>query len=326
MEAGRRFAGLAFRDRLGMGQGSRPGLEMMVAARPREAVCAERMRLSNDLSRAGSMREFLRFWRQCGKLAKTGTAALARSWWWLLGIPASGTIRYLVGGRVVELILPNHPILDPILDAMLFAVSGYFIICSGAFLIRFANAPAKLLRAETARASELSNHVAQLQSQLASPVPDIVIETRSAVDIIPRRDSGFHIIILDFYVTNRSDFSSSLEIRLKFDFGGGMFLYPDHDDLAPAIIEINRPRYPSIGNHLGRLISLLPRQGVNGYLSYTMPDYDQFIPGIASAFDLDSLTRAGKILEITDHISEVMKAIPIETHGRYSFREIAQES
>ena len=42
MEAGRRLAGPAFRGRLKMGQGVRPGPEMIVASRPRGVVYAPR--------------------------------------------------------------------------------------------------------------------------------------------------------------------------------------------------------------------------------------------------------------------------------------------
>jgi len=105
-----------------------------------------------------------------------------------------------------------------------------------------------------------------------------------------------------------------------------MYVYPDHDDIPPEFIEMNRHRDPSIGKHLGRRVPLLSYQGINGYLSYTMPDYDQFIPGIANAFGIDALNRIDKVLQVTEHVSGVTRAIPIHMHGRYSFREIDQAS
>jgi hypothetical protein len=101
------------------------------------------------------MRRFFCFWWRCAKLAARGTVPLARSWWWLLAIPIIGALRYLAADRSTEMILPNHPILDPILDAMLFTVTGFIVICGAAFVIRLFNTPAVLFHQQTERVNAL---------------------------------------------------------------------------------------------------------------------------------------------------------------------------
>jgi hypothetical protein len=97
------------------------------------------------------MREFFCFWWRCTKFAKKGTVPLARSWWLLLGIPVGGFVRYIAGGRVAEMILPNHPILDPIIDGVIFTFVGFAAVCIGAFVIKLLNAPVTFDQQATAR-------------------------------------------------------------------------------------------------------------------------------------------------------------------------------
>ena len=149
-------------------------------------------------------------------------------------------------------------------------------------------------------------------------IPDILIETRRAAEILERIGGGFHVIVRDFHLTNRSGVPVSLEIRLRLNFGG-LFMSPDQDETPLGFIEANRHVDPSIGQHLGRLVSLSSKQGIIGYLSYTILHYDQFNP-----FSIDDLQMSDKELQITEHVSRMRRSIPIQQGREYLFREIDQ--
>jgi hypothetical protein len=53
------------------------------------------------------------------------------------------------------MILPNHPILDPILDATIFTLAGFIVICGVAFVFRLLNAPVVLFHQQEERADTL---------------------------------------------------------------------------------------------------------------------------------------------------------------------------
>jgi len=104
------------------------------------------------------MRNFFCFWWQCTKFAAKGIVPLVRSWWWFLAIPVLGGLRYIAAGRNSEMILPNHSVLDPIIDGVVFTVAGFVAVCGGAFIIRLLNAPVAFYKRERNRA-EVSERV-----------------------------------------------------------------------------------------------------------------------------------------------------------------------
>jgi hypothetical protein len=109
-----------------------------------------------------------------------------------------------------------------------------------------------------------------------------------------------------------------LEIGLKLDLGGGMIIMsPNQDEAPPEFIEMNRYGDRLLGHHLGRRVALSPQEGINGYLSYTIP------PGefISDALDMATLERLDKTLQIIDHVSSTTITIPLRPFGRFSFRE-----
>jgi hypothetical protein len=85
-------------------------------------------------------------------------------------------------------------------------------------------------------------------------IPDLVIDPRRIPEIFtrPEGDTIFHIVIRDFHLTNRSNFATSIEVRLKFNVGMGM--YPDQDDYPLDLVEAVKDQDPSIGRHLGKRI------------------------------------------------------------------------
>jgi hypothetical protein len=130
-------------------------------------------------------------------------------------------------------------------------------------------------------------------------------------------------VVRDFHLTNRSNFSASIEVRIKFNVGG-MTLDPNQDDSPLGLVEAVKAQDPSIGNHLGRRISLSAQQGVTGYLSYRI--FGPIIRALAAAHSMntaDFLNSLEQTLEIQDHISGVTKSVSLRTLGPYSFRDLA---
>jgi hypothetical protein len=253
---------------------------------------------------------FLRYYGAVFRVAFTHSLSIAQAVIFALVI--------LIGG-----IAYFFPKTQTILTAWASALNGWQVatgVLGSIIFVRLALAPYWISKQD-------AQTIDALNRRLSNPVPDIIIETRTAAEIIQREEGGFHVIIKDFHVTNRDGRPISLEARFRFDFGGGFAMSPNHDDVAPEFMELGRQHDPTIGKHWPRRIALSAYEGGNGYLSYTVPNYDGS-PLVAmsnlSRTDAASLLAGAEYnLEITEHVSGVTKTIPVRAFGNYSFRDMA---
>ena len=262
-------------------------------------------------------RRFLCFWLRCIRSAAVQSIAPATGWAPILG----GFVLWLAlrtGGW--ELILPDT-LLGWIVVGFACLGSAWFLI----FIIKaiFWEPFAQHVTAETTIATHQSE-LANLRSQITISIPDLSIDPRWIPEIFtsPDDDAIVHIVVRDFHLTNRSNFSASIEVRMKFNVGG-MTLDPSQDDSPLGLVEAVKEQDPSIGNHLGRRISLSAQQGVTGYLSYRI--FGPIIRAFAADHSMntvDFLKSLEQTLEIQDHISGVTKSVSLRTLGPYSFREL----
>ncbi len=97
------------------------------------------------------MRESLRFWFQCAKLASRGTVAFANDWSWFFGVPVVSFIFLLLASSGPGQSMTGNSILDALLGAATASGLTWLIV----FTIRLFRAPAILYREERGRADAL---------------------------------------------------------------------------------------------------------------------------------------------------------------------------
>jgi hypothetical protein len=256
------------------------------------------------------MRRLTSYYRKCLAKAASGIFQIANSYFWLVGaLVVWGSLR-LAG---YEMEIPNN-IPGGVMAAAAFVVVTLPVV----FVIRliFA-APFQLFKENELRIEGLERRLS---------VPDLAIETRRVPDIVQTKDGTIHIIIRNFHLTNRSDFAVSVEARMRFNFGGQMSLVPDHDDIPPDFMELSRQQDPTIGRHWPTRISLPAHEGGNGYLSYTIPNYDGSpvfaMATVAGREVVALLEQAEHEVEIIEHVSGMTRTIPVRAFGQYSFRDL----
>ena len=194
-----------------------------------------------------------RAWGSFGIMAKSsGRRSPARS-----ALPNPSSFLVILIGAVAYSIPKTQAILAPWASA----INGWQIatgVLGIIVLIRLALAPYWIFKQQSQRIDDLAHSLS---------IPDIAIEIRRTAEMLtnPDDETIVHVLVRDFHLTNRSDFSASIEVRLKICIGG-MTLYPDQDDLPLGLGEAVKELSPPIGRHLGRIISLPAYNGVIGYL------------------------------------------------------------
>jgi hypothetical protein len=98
--------------------------------------------------------------------AASGAISLTRMWWWLAGIPVGAGLHYLASGWGIEMILPDHPILDPVLDGVLFTIAAFVSVSTGTFFFRLVNAPVALDRERRRTIKSATERIEQLEQAL----------------------------------------------------------------------------------------------------------------------------------------------------------------
>jgi hypothetical protein len=227
------------------------------------------------------MYSFFCFWWRCTRLAARSSAAFANNWMWLVGVPIVTAFSVYIAAQRRESALTTG---NPALDGLLAGVTAFAVTWVISFVIRLLNAPVTFLVAEKNRANTFNDEVVALRAQINNPIPDLAIDTRRAPEIFTRPDDDaiVHILIGDFHLTNRSDVSASIEIRLKFNIGGTTI--SSNQDSPLDLAEMVKEQDPSIGRHLGRRISLSAYEGVTGYLAYRI--FDPVTRAIAAAHSM----------------------------------------
>jgi hypothetical protein len=302
------------------GQGASPAPEILVAVRPRGAFYAERggyvAKTTGRVLATISPRCFFRFWSQCVRSAFVGSIARANA---LAPIVGAFVLWVMLRAMGWELILPEK--LPGVVLVGLACLGSAWLVIFLSWAIFFE--PFARSVADKTTIAAQGSKIADLHSKITIPIADLVIDSRRIPEIFtrPEDDAIVHIVIRDFHLTNRSNLAASIEVRLKFNVGMGM--YPNQDDYPLDLVEAIRHRDPSIGRHLGKRISLAARDGVTGYLSYRV--FDQFTRSLAAARSMNTaelLNDLEKTLEIQDHISGITKSISFKTLGPHSFREL----
>jgi hypothetical protein len=248
---------------------------------------------------------FVRYYWKVFRAAFSHSLSIAQSVIFALAI-AIGAIAYFIP-KTQAILMPWASILNGWQVAT--GVLGAIVF------VRLALAPYWMFIQQSGRIDDLTRHVS---------IPDLVIDARRVPEIFDNPDDNavVHIIIRDFHLTNRSDFSASIEIRLKFTMAG-MTLYPDQDDAPLGLVEAVKELDPSIGRHLGRRIPLPTHEGVTGYLCYRI--FDPITRAMATAISMttaDFLRTLEQKIEIRDHVSGITKSISFKALGPYSFREL----
>jgi hypothetical protein len=247
---------------------------------------------------------FVRYYGTVLCMAFTHALGIAQSVIFALAISVGGVAYFI-------------PKTQAILSPWITALSGWQVatgVLGTIVFVRLALAPYWIFKQQSQQIDDLKQSVA---------IPDLEIDTRRAPEIFtnPKDDEIVHIIIRDLYITNRSNFAASIELRLKFNVGFTMS--PNQDDSPPDLVETLKGKDPSIGRHLGKMISLSARKGVTGYLSYRVSDrYTRSLAEARSMNTEELLNDLEKTLEIQDHISGITRSISFRTLGPYSFRDL----
>jgi hypothetical protein len=198
---------------------------------------------------------FLRYYGTVARVAFTHSLSIAQAVIFVLAI--------LVGG-VAYFVPKTQAILTPWITGL----NGWQVatgVLGAIVFIRLVLAAYWIFKQQDQRIGDLAQRI-------SNPIPDIVIEIRRAELVIPGPDRGVLIVISDVHLTNRSNFHTSIEIRLRLNFGRETLLYPVQNDLPPLFLEESRYEIPSLGQHLPIRIPLGPQQGKYGYLSYTLAE------------------------------------------------------